>query len=141
MAFVSQISATTYDITFPDQSGNTAGTGSFDYVASNPIGNQFSDFLVSWDGFTFDLTQSANSPQVLVNQGGQYGNYFQSPDSAGVFEALEVPENCDPRTYWFGGDIAADQYQEFHLFIVDNYNIRTSHSRAGQHPGAPLVSL
>jgi len=57
---------TNYTITFTTTSGSPAPTsGSFTYDSTTPA---FSNFLVTWDGGTFDLTASANSP-VLVGTG------------------------------------------------------------------------
>ena len=49
---------TTYDITFTGV-GTLPTSGSFTYDSTVP---QFSNFIVDWDGFTFNLTASANNP-------------------------------------------------------------------------------
>lgn len=51
----------TYGITFTTVIGDAPTSGSFTYDASIP---SFSNFLVVWDGFSFDLTASANGPSV-----------------------------------------------------------------------------
>ena len=51
---------TTYDITFTG-TGTLPTSGSFTYDSTVP---QFSDFIVDWDGFTFNLTSGANSPYI-----------------------------------------------------------------------------
>ena len=48
---------TQYDIAFSGGSG--APTGSFFYDVDVP---SFSDFIVTWNGLTFNLTGSANTP-------------------------------------------------------------------------------
>jgi hypothetical protein len=55
---------TTYNITFTGGSPNPT-MGSFKYDSTNP---QFSNFTVIWDGITFDLTSSANSPTSFGTQ-------------------------------------------------------------------------
>jgi hypothetical protein len=51
---------THYDVTFAGTtSAGTLPTGSFDYDPTTPI---FANFIVEWDGVTFDLTGAANSP-------------------------------------------------------------------------------
>jgi hypothetical protein len=52
---------TTYTINFTTTSGAAPASGSFSYDSTNP---QFTNFIVNWDGFSFDLTSSANSPSV-----------------------------------------------------------------------------
>ncbi len=49
-----------YVIDFTTSSGSPSPTsGSFDYDLASPA---FSDFIVEWNGFTLDLTASANNP-------------------------------------------------------------------------------
>jgi hypothetical protein len=52
---------TDYTITFTGASPALTPTGSFTYDSTVPT---FSNFLISWDGLTFDLTSSANAPQI-----------------------------------------------------------------------------
>lgn len=55
---------TTYTINFTTTasfSGTPSPTGSFTYDSTNPL---FSNFLVTWDGVTYDLTASANGPTL-----------------------------------------------------------------------------
>jgi hypothetical protein len=57
-------STTTYIISFTTELGAPPPvSGSFTYDSTNP---QFTNFLVTWDGVTFDLTASANSPSILA---------------------------------------------------------------------------
>ncbi|MBL8699879.1 MAG: hypothetical protein JNK67_15985 [Alphaproteobacteria bacterium] len=52
-----------YDIDFTLSSGSIAPTsGGFDYDGATGV---FSNFVVQWNGLTFDMTGSANSPIVL----------------------------------------------------------------------------
>jgi hypothetical protein len=53
---------TSYTINFTIASGSPAPiSGSFNYDSTTP---GFTDFLVNWDGFVYDLTASANSPSI-----------------------------------------------------------------------------
>jgi hypothetical protein len=78
---------TTYNITFTGGSPNPT-MGSFTYDSTNP---QFSNFTVLWDGITFDLTSSANSPTFCdpgckeVESGAKY-----------AFRFLSGPTRCKP---------------------------------------------
>jgi hypothetical protein len=51
--------AKTYTIVFTNTQGSPTPTGSFNYDPT--LTNSFSNFFVMWDGFTLDLTGSANS--------------------------------------------------------------------------------
>jgi hypothetical protein len=54
---------THYDFSFTLASGSIAPTsGVFDYDSSTQV---FTDFVVRWNGLTFDLTAAANAPIVL----------------------------------------------------------------------------
>src|ERR1700731_2325351 len=54
--------STSYTIHFIGfQTLPTAGSVTYDSDLANP----FSAFLVTWNGFTFDLTSSANDPLIL----------------------------------------------------------------------------
>jgi hypothetical protein len=57
---------TTYTINFSTTasfSGTASPTGSFTYDSTVP---GFSNFLVTWDGNTYDLAAAANSPQLFA---------------------------------------------------------------------------
>ena len=56
-ASTARAAAITYDITFT--SNGDLPVGSFTYDAAVPA---FTNFLVQWNGLTFDLTSAANSP-------------------------------------------------------------------------------
>jgi hypothetical protein len=58
---------TTYTVNFTINSNSVtpnvpAPTGSFTYDSTNPL---FSNFLVTWDGNTYDFTAAANSPTLF----------------------------------------------------------------------------
>lgn len=100
-----------YDIDFTSFfNPNPPISGSFDYDASAPVGSQFSDFTVIWEGFTFDLTAAANNP---VSRNSDTSTCIPSTDSAGFFAGLLNPDNClSLGTVWaadvgFPGDQAA----------------------------------
>jgi hypothetical protein len=52
---------TTYTINFTTTSGPAPTSGSFTYDSTTP---RFTNFLVVWEGITFDLTSSANAPII-----------------------------------------------------------------------------
>ena len=81
--------ADTYTINFTTAggSGSPAPSGSFTYDASAPLGSQFTDFEVDWDGFSLDLTSSANNPS---------GNGCGSYNSAAAFAFLNGAVPCTP---------------------------------------------
>jgi len=60
VAVAGPIDATTYTINFMGR-GTLPTAGSFTYDPNTPI---FTNFLVTWQGLTFDLTSSANVPQM-----------------------------------------------------------------------------
>lgn len=72
-----------YTIDFTTTFGLAPASGSFVYDSTLSLGSQFSSFLVTWDGFTFDLTQAANDP------GGNTGDC-----SASVFSFLITGSDC-----------------------------------------------
>jgi len=76
-----------YNINF---TGGTppATSGSFTYDASQPTGSQFSNFIVVWEGDTFDLTGEANHPMV------DGSGCAASPTSATYFAALSGTSEC-----------------------------------------------
>ncbi len=84
-----------YNITFLFSAGSSAPpalpTGSFDYDASAAVGSQFSNFIVNWDGMSFNLTSAANNPQVDNTPASPC---ISGDNSAGVFNALINPGNC-----------------------------------------------
>lgn len=85
---------TLYNINFVLSSGTpgapapTSGTFLYD-----PAGPAFSSFSVIWNGISFDLTSSANSPSVI----GACAT--SAPDVADVFEMLRVGCAGDSREW------------------------------------------
>jgi hypothetical protein len=59
-AFPAYGQATQYTITFKPTAGSPTPTGSFSYNPANAP-NSFANFLVMWDGLTFDFTSVANT--------------------------------------------------------------------------------
>jgi hypothetical protein len=86
-----------YEINFITATGVTPA-GSFSYDASQPV-NPFSNFVVEWNGATFDLTASANDPKF-----GKAATSlcFPSLNATGVFYALTHPAGCEgfPKSGW-----------------------------------------
>lgn len=104
----SQLSAApiAYTIQFTLSSGSPAPvSGSFDYDSSAPLDEAFSDFMVDWDGASYNLTAGANDPTIY---GTPIASCTPSDDSAGVFYALLKPSDCpapsspDGQTEWEG---------------------------------------
>ena len=52
---------TDYTISFTTADGLSPVSGSFTYDSANPA---FSNFFVTWDAVTFDLTAAANGPEI-----------------------------------------------------------------------------
>jgi hypothetical protein len=91
-----------YNINFITNSGSPAPTsGSFTYDSALADGAQFSDFLVDWDGFTFDFL-------TLANSGGT--NLGCDPGaSIAIFDMMSDPAGACPGTpnvlQWGADDI------------------------------------
>jgi len=99
--------STLYDFDFTLQSGNVAPvSGSFLYDSS-ALSNPFSNFLIVWDGNTFDFTSNANNP---VFDNGATSACFPSLNPAGVLNALTHPGLCFPypSTEWQGADTGSN---------------------------------
>jgi hypothetical protein len=93
-----------YNITFTllwDTNSLAAPTGDFTYDPT--AANGFSNFLVSWDGHTFDLTNAANHPLV----GGSPGPCDPTglSNAASSFYILNNPGACNSipqyTVYWY----------------------------------------
>jgi hypothetical protein len=63
-------------------------SGSFTYDSTAAVGSQFSDFVVDWDGFSFDFTTAANSATVTSSCGA-----VTSPE---IFAFLTGTPECTP---------------------------------------------
>jgi hypothetical protein len=91
-ALQSPASPVLYDVDFTafDFMGPAPTSASFDYDASATAGSQFTDFIVVWNGFTYDLTAAANNP---VARNYNTSACIPSLDSAGFFAGLLNPSN------------------------------------------------
>jgi hypothetical protein len=97
---VAEAAPITYDMTFSLQVGTPAPTGgSFTYDAATTT---FTNFTVMWDGLAWDLTNSANNPDIsspappcLGGLTGAAASFFVL--SHGCFHAGPGPSNS-----WFG---------------------------------------
>jgi len=101
---------TTYAITFTLDPGYTPlpASGSFTYDSTNP---QFSNFLVSWAGVTFDLTAVANAPHV-TGLSGCTGE--ASTPSFGFTIISQSASGCSsPVGYYWAGLFLDGGYGEF----------------------------
>jgi hypothetical protein len=101
---------TTYTITFTTNAGGVApASGSFTYDSTTAL---FNDFLVSWNGIAFDLTDGANAPWL---SGGICG--FQGTGAALSFALLSnpSPSTC-PQTGWAGLTQAGNTSADFGFF-------------------------
>jgi hypothetical protein len=91
-----------YDITFTG--GSPIPTGEFDYDASVP---EFSNFIVLWDGLSFDMTGSANSP--IFNSGSDFSLPLCGASSvnAALTFGILTSNGCTTSVFWvvdnFGG--------------------------------------
>ena len=89
-----------YNINFNNLTGTPVPTsGSFTYDAAAALGSQFSNFVVVWDGLTFNDTAIANAGNVILTGVG-----CTSPDtSATVFAFLTQHAQCpgSPNTYTY----------------------------------------
>jgi hypothetical protein len=97
--------AITYDINFTGTGIlPTAGSFTYDAGATTP----FSDLTVTWDGTTFDMTASANSPEITPTVGCLSG----ATGAAASFALLDgacSPAPTNFTTQWFGAwDTATD---------------------------------
>jgi hypothetical protein len=91
-------SSVNYTISFTTSAGSPGPTsGSFTYDSST---GTFSNFVVAWDGYSFDLTSSANSP-FDVHPSGCTG---EASTGAFAFEILSKTLTCPsaPEYFWFG---------------------------------------
>jgi PEP-CTERM motif-containing protein len=89
---------TTYTINFTTTSGSPAPlSGSFIFDSTNP---QFSNFITTWNGGTFDLTSSANNPSI----GGSGCAGEPSNASTGFSLMSQSLTGCTPEYAWFGMD-------------------------------------
>lgn len=77
-----------YTIDFTLISGPPAPTsGSFDYNSTAAPGFQFTNFVVDWDGFTFNFTAAANAATVTDNG-------CPTPTAVTIFDFLTGTGDC-----------------------------------------------
>ena len=110
-----------YDIAFTG--GASTPTGEFDYDASVPA---FSNFTVSWDGLSFDMTASANLP--VFNPGANLSLPLcgaTSANAALTFVILTV-DGCGPGVFWNVGSFGGNVQFEFVLNTGDGNFFFTS---------------
>lgn len=83
-----------YNIQFTTTSGSPAPTsGSFFYDSDVPV---FSNFLVVWNGISFDMTAAANNPTFAMGACNTAGN-----GAADTFDFL-LNQNCGSGQYFNG---------------------------------------
>lgn len=104
-----------YHIDFTLTFGSIMPTGSFDYDAEVPL---FSNFVVEWNGFSFDLTESANAP-TFRNYSPQDCTSELGPNPATGF-ALMIPSACVIDHYSFGTQWVGNVYPA-RTIIDDGY--------------------
>jgi hypothetical protein len=107
---------TTYEITFTLNPGATTlpASGSFTYDSTNP---QFSNFLVSWGGVTFDLAPVANAPDVTGS--GCTGE--ASTPSFGFTIISQSASGCSsPIGYYWAGLFEPGGFGEFAFGIYNS---------------------
>lgn len=84
-----------YSIDFLATFAGNDATGSFTYDAS---GGLFTNFLVDWEGATFDFTSAANNPTIVsggpICLGGAIGG-------AATFEAIGGDCGAEDTPFWF----------------------------------------
>ena len=101
---------TAYTINFTTTSGSPSpASGSFTFDSTTP---QFSNFLVTWNGETFDMTLSANNPFVVGS--GCAGE--ASTASTGFSLMSQSLTGCTPTYSWFGidaGVLLGFQFDDF----------------------------
>jgi hypothetical protein len=85
-----------YDLNFSGGTPNPI-SGSFTYDAGPGVGTPiFSNFVVTWQGITFDVTSAANSPTVFAQCAG-----LGSPET--TFALLTSPTICSgPNNHVWG---------------------------------------
>lgn len=112
LAPLAHADSTTYVINFTLTSGSIAPTsGSFTYDSTTPA---FSNFIVIWDGLSFDLTASANNPS---HDGTLCGTSHTASDT---FAFLSGTSPCAPSvtTSWRVGPFGI--ISEFDFFTTTN---------------------
>jgi hypothetical protein len=97
---------TTYDVTFTG-TGILPTSASFTYDSTVP---QFSDFIVDWQGFTFDLTSDANNPTIFDGTPSCIGSNTGAAAGFAILTTCNSPGNAS-----WGGD-EEDNIADFGFF-------------------------
>jgi len=125
-ALPAHASAVYYTIDFTITSGSTAPTsGSFDYDST--LTDSFSNFIVLWDGLTFNLTSAANSPAIFASNACIGAN----TGALATFDEL----TCSTVT-WSAGSDGADVPYPATFALIDSGNFATFVAQAAVD-GAP----
>ncbi len=106
-------SITNYTINFTTSSGTAPTSGSFTYNSTIP---QFSNFFVTWDGITFNLTGSANNPFT-----GSSGCSGEASTAAYAFEIMSQTVTGCPSTPvydWLAEYITTSPAHVFFSFLM-----------------------
>jgi hypothetical protein len=105
-------------------------SGSFTYDSAAAVGSQFSDFVVDWDGFSFNFTANANSATVSSTCGA-----VTSPQ---IFQFLTGTPECTPtpNTFsWIGN--AGGPSPTFNIF--DTSGLGTTDIELGASSGTQVT--
>lgn len=122
-----QAAPVSYTINFVRTGGDTfaAPTGSFGYDAAAAPGFRFSDFQVAWIGLNFDLTSSANNPNVSPG-GACSADTFQNLVTG---MACTNPDPISGGVRWSGG---AAELDAVFFQITDLSSDKVPSSTSGQ---------
>jgi hypothetical protein len=87
-----------YDLNFTTILTPPPTSGSFTHDSSAALDSQFANFIVNWNGLSYNLTTSANNP----TEAG--AGCTQAPTSATFFALLSGTPECTPATVpeWLG---------------------------------------
>jgi sugar lactone lactonase YvrE len=110
-------SATRFTIQFTNTNGSLTPTGSFYYDPT--VTDSFSQFLVLWNGVTFDLTAQANNGYIL-----DFGLGITTPpclgNKLGAAAAFQLLTACAAAGgMWGAGEATAIGPSNFMIYLVD----------------------
>jgi hypothetical protein len=97
LAFASPVDYT-INFTNTETSGLAPTAGSFVYDAG--AADPFSDFTVTWDGYTFDLTAGANDPDALGPTPSCLAGLTGGAESFALLDGACSPAPSGYVTYW-----------------------------------------
>lgn len=92
----------TYDIHFTNsipKDGPSPSSGSFVY---NYATGSFVKFTVVWDGLTFDLTSTANNPEVTSGAPACIGTATGAAATLALMTQCDTANPATTTTYWYG---------------------------------------